>query len=287
MKTFYSLIKIVPNELSGDSLTIGIVLSSAEGFKVRFSKLKKNMAKSMTVIDSSLIDFVEREIITKLKEQNSLISSNKSSLFDLPSELDIDYFSYLSKYSNGLLKFSTPNIIADDVDDVKFSRLFKLFVDSSEDDNVLKDDSIKKYEKAFYSKVNTNLISKVKNRVHINETLNNKIVPSLFNPFLIDCIGLNGVLIGAKSLPFTQSKETLHKSLNTYVSVIAHLSSTHNKSLDQNKFYLIADQPDKKTPVYKLWKELYQNDRLVTVISSDESGKVAEIIIESGATTFF
>jgi hypothetical protein len=35
-----------------------------------------------------------------------------------------------------------------------------------------------------------------------------------------------------------------------------------------------------------LWNDLYQNDNLVKVISSDDSGEVAELIIESGASKF-
>ena len=138
----------------------------------------------------------------------------------------------------------------------------------------------------FFDKVETRLISRVKDRVHIRQNIDSKIVPSLFNPFQIDCIGLNGVLVGAKALPFTQSKETLHKSVNTYISIIAQLSSKYNKSLDSNNFFLIADQPDKKTPEYKLWKQLFNDEKLLKVISSDESDQIAELIENNNASTF-
>jgi outer membrane lipopolysaccharide assembly protein LptE/RlpB len=89
-----------------------------------------------------------------------------------------------------------------------------------------------------------------------------------------------------KSLPFIQAKETLHKSLNTYINVIAHLSAAYKRSLESNKIFLIADQPAKNSPSYHLWNDLYQNDNLVKVISLDDSGEVAELIIESGASKF-
>lgn len=286
MKTFYSLIKIVPNELSGDSLTIGIILSTPTCIHVKISKTKKGFAKSLVNIDGSLIDFIEREITSKIKEQNKILNSSKNSLIEASIFLTSDFFQYLASYSNGLLKFTPPSIIADNVDDSKFLKLFHLFVDNFPGETIKNDNSNKKYENEFKAKVKSNLIDKVKDRVHIKETINSKIVPTLFNPFEIDCIGQNGVLIGAKSLPFIQTKETLHKSLNTYISVIAHFSATYNHSLEKNKFFLITDEPAKNSAVHKLWYDLYYSDNIVKVISSDESGEVADLIEESGASKF-
>ena len=91
MKTFYSLIKIVPNELSGDSLTIGIIVSSQDGIRLKISKAKKVFAKSIVNIDGSLIDFIERQIKSKIKEQNNLIKVGKDSLFETCSFLTPQY----------------------------------------------------------------------------------------------------------------------------------------------------------------------------------------------------
>jgi len=286
MKSFYSLIKISPNEMSGESLTIGLILSTEGKLRLKFSKTKKNLAKSILPAAGSIIDFLENEIQHKVDEQQKILTQNKNFLFELPTLFSADYFSYLSKYSNGLLKFSEPAIIADIIDDEKFEQLFRLFVyddQNNSEKTLLKNKSI---EKAFYQKVETNLIARVKDKVHTNQSLDNQIVPTLFKPFQIDCLGLNGVLIGAKSLPFTQSKETLHKNINTYISVIAHLSSAHNKSLAENKFYLIADQPKKHSPAYELWKQLFNNEKLIKLISADESGQVADLIEEKKAVKF-
>lgn len=272
--------------MSGDSLTIGIILSSPHGVRLKISRAKKVFAKSIVNIDGSLIDFIEREIINKIKEHNKLLSSSKNSLFEASTFLSSEYFQYLANYSNGLLKFTPPSIIADNVDDAKFLKLFSLFVDYSVETLTKQDDSSKKYEKEFYNKVNTNLIEKVKDKVHTREAISRKVVPTLSNPFEMDCIGQNGVLIGAKSLPFIQSKETIYKSLNTYISVIAYLSAAYQHSLVNNKFFLIADQPAKSSPTFNLWNDLNKHDNIVKVISSDDSGEVAELIERSGASKF-
>lgn len=285
MKSFYSLIKIAPNEMSGDSLTIGIILSNQNVLKVKFSKAKKQISKSILSSSASFVDFVEKEIQIKVREQNKLALESKGELFDFQPHLDANYFNYLSKYSNGLLKFSSPTLIAESIDDSMFEKLFRLLVDSTISDEKERNET-KKIERIFYEKVDTRLISKVKDTVHINQTFDRKMVPTLFNTFQLECVGLNGTLIGAKALPFTQSRETLQKSVNTYISVIAHLTSKYKKSLDANNFYLIADQPKKTTSEYKFWRQLYKDETLLKVISSDESDQVAELIDKKNAGKF-
>ncbi len=66
-------------------------------------------------------------------------------------------------------------------------------------------------EKEFYYRINSNLIKRVEGKIHTNITLDSHITPAT-SSFVLDCIGKNGTLIGgAKSLSFTQTKETLQK----------------------------------------------------------------------------
>ncbi len=206
MKTFYSLIKLAPNEMSSDTLTIGIILSSVNGYKLKFSENKIKLIRPLISIEPSIIDFLIKEFKSTVDTENKKNKLNNSTLFELPALFSSEYFIYLSNYSNGLLKFTVPNIIADLVDDKSFEKLYQLFVDNSPLESAKISKSTKQYEKVFYEKVDLNLISIVKDKVHTNQSISHKIVPSLLNPFEIDCIGLNGVLIGAKSVPFTQSK---------------------------------------------------------------------------------
>ena len=67
MKSFYSLVKIAPNSLSDDNLTIGIILSDNNGYRYKFSKEKKLISKSLVSVDNSIIDFLELEISKKIE----------------------------------------------------------------------------------------------------------------------------------------------------------------------------------------------------------------------------
>lgn len=281
MKSFYSLIKIAPNSLSDDSLTIGIILSDSNGFKVKFSKNKKQLSKSLVTVDGAIIDFLELEIEKKIKETNVLYQQSKEELFDFEI-LTASYFDYLSKYSNGLLKFTKANYISGTTNDTEFHKLFKLFVDSED----AKTKTVSEVDKAFYNKIKTNLIEKVKDQVHTNIKLDSKIVPAI-NSFELDCIGINGAFIGAKSLPFSQTKDMLIKNVNTYISVIAQLSISYNKNLSENHFYLIADEPSKRNSTEgKYWNQLYKNENLLKLIPSDESEQVADMIQSRNAHKF-
>lgn len=285
MNSYYSLIKINTNELSGESLTIGLILSSFHGFKVRFSKSKKSALKSLIKIDYSIIDFLEKQITLKVNEHNTLNSLHSNELFSFENFLDYNFFNYLSDYSNGLLSFSPPKTISDSVDDEKFNKLFKLFVGEFDNDN-LSFSKPKHSESLLNRKVRENLLDRIEHKIHINQEINNSIVPTLSSPFIFDCIGQNGVLIGAKSMVFDYAKDTLSKNINTYISVIAQLSSKFNKPITDNKFFLIVDEPDKKNPSHDLWSQLNNEEHLIKIISSDASGLVAEIVEENNASKF-
>lgn len=284
MKSFYSLVKIAPNSLSDDNLTIGIILSNDSGFRYKFSKEKKLISKSLVSVDNSIIDFLELEISKKIDETNLIIKKSKVELFDFNQIISSSYFDYLSKYSNGILKFSKPNYIEGDINDNQFLELYKLFVDSS-DEKLAK--RVKAIDKVFYERINTNLIERIKDKVHTNFKFDSNLIPTI-TTFDIDCIGLNGAFVGAKSLPFTQSKDVLQKSIQTYISVIAHLSKQKDKNLGDNNFFLIADTPSstKNSAELRFYNQLFNNESLFRLIPSQEAAMVADIIEKRKAHKF-
>lgn len=283
MKSFYSLIKISPNSLSDDKLTVGIILFDGDHYKERFSVTKINLAKSLVDINKDLIDFVIKEIKNKIKETNELIKQSKDDLFGYEF-INSEYFNYLDSYSNGIFKFTQSNLITGTITDNSFAKLYRLLVDSKEKNK--KSNELIKLEKEFYNRIDSNLIKRVEGRIHTNITLDSHIIPATSN-FVLDCIGKNGTLIGAKSLSFTQTKETLQKTVNNYISVIAQLSASFRQDLLSNTFYLIADEPTKKGSYEaKYWNQLRNNEKIFRVIPSSESGEIAETVEKSNAQMF-
>lgn len=72
----------------------------------------------------------------------------------------------------------------------------------------------------------------------------------------MDCIESNGSFVGAKSLTMDLSVQSLKRNVSEYVTLIALLSQQYEKALHKNNFFLIADEPDWKTPEHKFWEEM-------------------------------
>lgn len=284
MKPFYSLVKIAPNPASGDNLSIGLILRDESGFRFEFSKNKKNIAKKLLDSKSNVIDYIEEQIILKLKEVNKSQSENISDDFLIRDKLTETYFSYLSRYCNGILQFSSPANIDDQMDDVKFDHLFRLLVDSSftgRDVSVIGSQLV---EESFQSRIQSQLIDKVKEVVHTKQIIDSNMIPSIVTPFEIDCIGKNGSLIGAKSISFLHKKQTISAHVNSYMNVIFHLSDRYPS--DNNSFYLISDEPsDMNSPEHKIWEKLLDEEKF-TVVNSEQCSDIAEKIEEKNAGKF-
>jgi hypothetical protein len=92
--------------------------------------------------------------------------------------------------------------------------------------------------------------------------------------------------VGAKSLTFEHSHQTVDRNVSHYIALITSLSYRYSKSLKDNRFYLIANEPkDTKGETYKIWDRVYKND-LIDILHPDDSDIVAERVFETNATKF-
>jgi hypothetical protein len=181
------------------------------------------------------------------------------------------------------LRFTSPNFLNDQINEEKFTKLFTLLIDRSiEKQSKVKDDVLDK----FYISINQNLIQKVEKKIHTKVNINSAVLPFMHFQFEMDCIGLNGSLIGAKSIPFNKSIPTLTKDINSYIALISLLSEVYEKDMKINNFYLIADEPSIiSSPAHDTWESVMKNP-LFEVVCSEEVGKIAEKVEETKASTF-
>jgi|WetSurMetagenome_2_1015567.scaffolds.fasta_scaffold33235_2 hypothetical protein len=281
MKAFYSLIKVSPNPSAGDSLTIGIVMADQLGVFFRVSENKIKTAHTFLTDNSALVDFIIKQIANKANEANKLIAENKTLLFENNHLFNSEYFGYLSRYSNNLIQFTEPIALFDTVTPENVEKLFCLFVDSEiQIGSKVADNK----ETIFIEKIETNLVSRVKERVHTNIYFDDKIIPSLYFRFEMDCIGLNGVFTGAKSLYFNKTEKTIHTQVSDYITLITEIEKKYNKETDNN-FYLIADEPERSSKEHLLWEKIKSLNK-IKLITSDDTDEVAEHIENSGSRKF-
>jgi Protein of unknown function (DUF3037) len=281
MKTFYSLIKISPNPSAGDLLTIGIIVVDQSGVIVKVSDNKLKLSYSTQNENSALIEFIVKQIKKKVEEVNNLIPENTTLLFENIHLFNPEYFEYLNRYSNNLIQFTKPIALYDNMTPENINKLFNLFVDTeSHTETKLENNQ----ETIFDEKIEKKLLLRVKNRVHTNIWFDDTVIPSLYFHFKMDCIGLNGVFTGAKSLYFNKSQQTIHTQVSDYITLITEIEKKYNRET-KNNFYLIADEPNKGSKEHLLWEKIHSLTKIKLIIS-DDIDEVAELIEKNDAKTF-
>jgi hypothetical protein len=283
MKTFYTIIKIAPNTLAGDTLSIGLLLYNGNRFWIEFSEERKFVAKKLLDVNSNIVDFASKQLQNKVDDMNKSISDAFNSFFEANNLLGIPEFRHISNYSNGVLRFSEPAFLNDTITDEKFQKLFALLVDKQP----AKEEKIQdKKDIVFREKISTKLIKRVENKVHTNIELNPKIVHGLYHNFTIDCIGLNGSFVAAKAIPFYKKYESIDRELGHYFSLMSILKLSYERESSDDHFYIIGDEPSEiESKEHRIWENLKQNPA-VKLIFTEQSELIANEIEAKKAHKF-
>jgi len=280
MKTFYTILKLSPNTMAGDSLSIGLLVCRGNDYWLKISETRKSIVKKLMPEKTKSVDFVIKQLEGHLKQLKS--SSQGNQLFALETFITAEYVDYLNVYSTGLLQFSKASILDDDFNNQKFLKLYALLIEQEiYSEHLEVDDS----QSGITEKVHKNLIEKVENKIHTDISFNHTNLKSLYFNINVDCIGMNGAFVGAKTLLLENTVPTLEKYVSHYITLIAFLSQKYKKDLNKNNFFLIADEPREGTAEHRFWEEMREVPSF-EMISSDETEKVAELVEETGASKF-
>ncbi len=281
MKTYYSIISIVPNELVGDSISIGLIMSDDEKFYIKFAPNKIRLAKSLLKENYQIIDFFISKIKDTIKTLN--ISTKENELFYFSKAINAQYLAYLNNYNNNVIQYSDPNFITQENSSDNFHKLFELLIDKDVPKIEIQQNIIYQKSKEI---INRKLISRVKDRVHTNIKFTSHVLSNLYFNYEMDCIGLNGVFTGAKSINFNQSEQTIQKEVSNYYALTNILENKYKKYGKANNFFLISDEPNGVgTKQHKLWEKLLKLEKY-RVLSSEKADIVAQMIEETKAKTF-
>jgi hypothetical protein len=282
MKQFYSIVKLSPHVVTEDSVAVGIVFYDGELFRTYFSDYKINIAAKLNTRISVNVKQIVQEIAVKC-EQLNLEKSKDLLINEARDYTHPSYFQYLSNYANGLIQFSSPVSFIGEMSDAYFAKfIFNLFNEDLEKTSIPKSTQQSNYEEIIHQK----LIRHVEDKVHTNYSFSPEKSEDIYFSFEMECIGKNGALIGAKSMPFNKGKSTMDKYISHYFALISTLSNRYNYSLKQNSFYMISEEPkDIGSENHQLW-EIVKNHPIIKVIHPEESGIVSDLIVRKKATTF-
>lgn len=282
MNSFYNILKIARDTTSNDSVSIGLLAFSANRYFLQFSSKKIKIAKSLISDNSEIIDFFQNQMTSRIESLNSEIKSNDSKLFPEKNIYTSSYFDYLNRYSNNLVQFSKPNALSKELNQTEFEKLFQLLIG---DDFQSSYHEVSKWGEFEY-RVKNNLLDQVKDKVHVYAKLTEKVIPSLYFSYDIDCIGINGVITAAKSIDFNRNENTIDRNVSHYFQISTLLAKNYSKDKCDNNFYLIADEPEiTNSKAHQIWVKL-KKQRQFELIHSEEAGKVAKRIFETKAHKF-
>jgi len=281
MKNFYTIVKFVPNKATSDSIAVGLLYFTNTDIQFYISDNKVKLLNKLINNKSINIKF----IINQLKKKVNYLNSNNNNELNLEQKILTESFiSYLHTYSNGLLTFSEPKYLSSKLNKDSFSNLVSYLF--PEEKTVKIDNSISTNFERIKKTVNKKLIQRVENKVHTNFLIDKKKLDTIFFNYEIDCIGLNGAFIGAKTIDFNKSIQTIDKEVSHYFTLISSLSSKYNKKLENNKFFIISEEPQQITSKeHILWESIYKN-QIIDILNPEQSNEVADLIESKNAKTF-
>ncbi|MFT5913826.1 MAG: hypothetical protein ACJAWV_001222 [Flammeovirgaceae bacterium] len=276
MNTFYSIVSICTNSTIDESIAVGLLLSNGEEVKYYVSEKKKRFRKNILRSQSitSNLNFIIGQLLSKCES----INEGKENVI-----LDSSLFEYLHSYSNGILRFSKPNPVNAPFSEETLRMLVKSFF---KEELEVKQKPVHTAIESIKQIVRTKLIEPVKDKVHTHYKFNSENLPSLPFTFEMECIGQNGVLIGAKVQDFEYSKTTLNNHISRYLGLMSTLSEKFKKPLIDNRFYLFVEEPKEVASEQHEVYDSIQKNPLIKVLHPSEADKVAKEIEQTKATKF-
>lgn len=282
MNSFYNILRIAGDTSSNDSVSIGLLAYSNGKYFLQFSAKKIRIAKSLISDNSEIIDFFQSQMTARINNLNDAIRLDESKLFQEKNLYSASYFDYLNRYSNNLIQFSKSFPISKNINQNDFEQLFNLLIG---DDFQSSNQEVTKWQEFEY-RVKNKLLDQVKDQVHIYAKLTEKVIPSLYFTYDLDCVGINGVITAAKSIDFNRNENTIDRNISHYFQISTLLAKNYSKDKSDNNFYLIADEPaPSNSKSYQIWTKL-KKQRQFEVIHSEEAEKVANKIFETKAHKF-
>lgn len=279
MKTLYSILYVTLNTTLNERVSIGVLMSN--GFEHYFKYSHEKLTAFKSILDSERYNVVknylkslEREIGFSLENSNQLFTKR-----ELKSDwINEGYITYLAKYSNNIIQFSTPKSIDIDLNSDNFKRVFEkyIFKYTEEVDEII--------EFNVHSKVKQDLFPKIESRVNIEMTLTSNDFENLFAPIEIDFIGINGIPVAGQTIDFEKKHYYLENDVTRFVSLTKAIELEGN---NKGKYYVLGREPQKNTDKnHLLWEHIKDSDFL-EFIDIDEVGIVEEYIEKHNVRPYF
>jgi hypothetical protein len=158
------------------------------------------------------------------------------------------YISYLSRYSNNILSFTTPKDIYLETNDQNFSSLFKKYVDEI----IEAIEAPSKLKPVDYIKAQFG--NRIKEYYDFNKEITHERIQNLITPVRIDFAGTNEIDVYVQTVDMEGGYGSVANSINAFVQ----LKATYSKNEIPMKDFIIAKEPVKEEypRQHDMWSQL-------------------------------
>lgn len=286
MRSFYSLIRYCNNSLSNENIVIGLVAITETRLFFKFSDFKIGLINKLN--NNNSIDLIKINI----KKFSDLLNSKKSeNLFFKEHCSDLsEYLERLSIYNNGLLLFDKPVEIFSDLDEILFNKFYIKIVGG---DNIQKRHKIE--DQIFKDRVVNDFKNILVDKIDIDFTIDNSIVPSLFFDYKLNGIGANGSVYTVKCIDINSNRtiDNIRKDIAELESLNVRLND-FSKSIvkypNKNCHYLVMDnyKGDNREllNLFKSIKNQKKSSIPYQLIESTDLRKISKKLISSNIEKF-
>jgi len=273
MKSHYSILSAVVRPEIQEKISIGLLLVSADEIFFSFSKNKISVLKSL--LDPSLYKFLN-ETIRQIDLAVSSENSKKETLFannDHSMQFSESYLSYMNRYSNNLINFSSPVQIDLPANDSLYNFLFKKYIDAS--------GSVQKKTKTV-EKVKDEFYPTVKTYYNTDKEITTTEIPKLLMSVNVDIIGKNEIPVFGQIIDFERHVYNIRQD----VAVLDFLMDAFGKNKSHS--FLIGNEPDKTAfpKSHEAWNDLRKCNKF-NCLPLDEIEQVKEYAVKHGVQPLF
>jgi len=199
-----------------------------------------------------------------------VFSDDETELLNAVSET---YISYLNRYNNNLVQYSSPITIDLEVDYEVYKALFKKHIYNNEIFDLI----IQPKTKSFTS-IRNKFRNSVSTYANTNFNVTNKIIQDLIAPVKVDAFGKNGAYVVGQTLDFEMSSSQLQSKITSFLYLTEHTLRIDKKS----KSFVLGNEPSKKNKEnHQLWQSV-SNAKVLEFVPFDESERVVAYMKTKG-----
>lgn len=249
MKTFYSIVSATINPLTGDSISLGLLLFDGKNSRYSFSGDRLSFVKNLVSADQF------RFIKDYLKSFDTIIenfdknSGMQTELETLKENLVIteQYVGYMSIYGQNVVRVSAPVSIDLPVNEDNFQKLFVKFIDKQEKAHPKEKKSIIQLKDDFSETVKEHFAAE--KELSVGE------FPALELPVTVDLLGKNEQFVIVQFIDLERQVNFIKTDLYD----LEHI----NKVIEKKKIFLVSQEPNKLDFPHQhyLWQHTYKEGK--------------------------